>query len=284
MNRRNIGIIYILLAAFFFALMNLFVRLSGDVPTLQKCFFRNVVAMLVAGALLLRSRQRFRPTRTTAVGLLIRSVAGTVGLICNFYAVDHLSISDTSLLNKLSPFFAIIFSALILKERANRVEWAAVVTAFCGALFVIKPSLNMSVIPALIGTLGGLGAGLAYTYVRRLGQQGVPSPVIVFVFSAFSCLVTLPSMLFAFSPMTLAQTLFLLLAGAAAAGGQFSITAAYTRAPAKELSVFDYSQIVFAALLGFVFLGQIPDLWSVIGYCIIIDAAVAKWLYNRRAA
>ena len=284
MNRRNIGIIYILLAAFFFALMNLFVRLSGDVPTLQKCFFRNVVAMLVAGALLLRSRQRFRPTRTTAVGLLIRSVAGTVGLICNFYAVDHLSISDASLLNKLSPFFAIIFSALILKERANRVEWAAVVTAFCGALFVIKPSLNMSVIPALIGTLGGLGAGLAYTYVRRLGQQGVPSPVIVFVFSAFSCLVTLPSMLFAFSPMTLAQTLFLLLAGAAAAGGQFSITAAYTRAPAKELSVFDYSQIVFAALLGFVFLGQIPDLWSVIGYCIIIDAAVAKWLYNRRAA
>ncbi len=284
MNRRNIGIIYILLAAFFFALMNLFVRLSGDVPTLQKCFFRNAVAMLVAGALLLRSRQRFRPTRTTAVGLLIRSVAGTVGLICNFYAVDYLSISDASLLNKLSPFFAIIFSALLLKERANRVEWAAVVTAFCGALFVIKPSLNMSVIPALIGTLGGLGAGLAYTYVRRLGQQGVPSPVIVFVFSAFSCLVTLPSMLFAFSPMTLAQTLFLLLAGAAAAGGQFSITAAYTRAPAKELSVFDYSQIVFAALLGFVFLDQIPDLWSVIGYCIIIGAAVAKWLYNRRAA
>lgn len=284
MNRRNIGIIYILLAAFFFALMNLFVRLSGDLPTLQKCFFRNAVAMLVAGALLLRSRQRFRPTRTTAVGLLIRSVAGTVGLICNFYAVDYLSISDASLLNKLSPFFAIIFSALILKERANRVEWAAVVTAFCGALFVIKPSLNMSVIPALIGTLGGLGAGLAYTYVRRLGQQGVPSPVTVFVFSAFSCLVTLPSMLFAFSPMTLAQTLFLLLAGAAAAGGQFSITAAYTRAPAKELSVFDYSQIVFAALLGFVFLGQIPDLWSVIGYCIIIGAAVAKWLYSRRAA
>ena len=284
MNRRNIGIIYILLAAFFFALMNLFVRLSGDLPTLQKCFFRNAVAMLVAGALLLRSRQRFRPTRTTAVGLLIRSAAGTVGLICNFYAVDYLSISDASLLNKLSPFFAIIFSALILKERANRVEWAAVVTAFCGALFVIKPSLNMSVIPALIGTLGGLGAGLAYTYVRRLGQQGVPSPVIVFVFSAFSCLLTLPSMLFAFSPMTLAQTLFLLLAGAAAAGGQFSITAAYTRAPAKELSVFDYSQIVFAALLGFVFLDQIPDLWSVIGYCIIIGAAVAKWLYNRRAA
>lgn len=142
----------------------------------------------------------------------------------------------------------------------------------------------MSVIPALIGTLGGLGAGLAYTYVRRLGQQGVPSPVIVFVFSAFSCLLTLPSMLFAFSPMTLMQTLFLLLAGAAAAGGQFSITAAYTRAPAKELSVFDYSQIVFAALLGFVFLDQIPDLWSVIGYCIIIGAAIAKWLHNRRAA
>ena len=74
----------------------------------------------------------------------------------------------------------------------------------------------------------------------------------------------------------------LLLAGLSAAGGQFTITAAYTRAPAREVSVFDYTQIVFAAGLGFLFFGQIPDLFSVIGYCIISGVAVWMFLYNLR--
>ena len=73
------------------------------------------------------------------------------------------------MLNKLSPFFAIMFSAVLLRERANRWEWGAVALAFCGALLVAKPSFNIAGVPALIGVLGGLGAGTAYTFVRLLG-------------------------------------------------------------------------------------------------------------------
>lgn len=82
--------------------------------------------------------------------------------------------------------------------------------------------------------------------------------------------------------MSVYQIVMLLLAGAAATGGQLSITKAYTKAPAKEISVFDYSQVIFAALLGFVFLQQIPDYLSVIGYVIIIGSAIFKWNYNLR--
>ena len=80
--------------------------------------------------------------------------------------------------------------------------------------------------------------------------------------------------------MSLYQTLMLLLAGAAATGGQLSITKAYTKAPAKEISVFDYTQVIFAAVLGLIFLGQIPDTLSIIGYIIIIGSAIYKWNYN----
>ena len=72
------------------------------------------------------------------------------------------------------------------------------------------------------------------------------------------------------------QLLFLLGAGVAATGGQLSITAAYTYAPAKEISVYDYTQVIFAAIWGFLFFGQIPDALSVIGYVIIIGAAVYR--------
>ena len=193
-------------------------------------------------------------------------------------------LSDASILNKLSPFFAILFSYFILREKLTLVQGSAVAAAFCGAILVVKPGFAGAdvLIPSLIGVAGGLCAGLAYTLVRVLGQRGERGPFIVLFFSAFSCLVTLPFLIFDFHPMTLGQFGTLLLAGLSAAGGQFTITAAYTRAPAREVSVFDYTQIVFAAGLGFLFFGQIPDLFSVIGYCIISGVAVWMFLYNLR--
>ena len=104
--------------------------------------------------------------------------------------------------------------------------------------------------------------------------------MIVFFFSAFSTLVTLPYIIFDFHPMELWQWAALIMAGVAAMGGQLNITAAYTYAPAKEISVFDYSQIIFAAVLGFFFFGQLPDMYSVLGYVLIIGAAVGRWWYR----
>ena len=140
--------------------------------------------------------------------------------------------------------------------------------------------IHMDFLYAMVGVAGGLGAGIAYTFVRKLGKQGERGPVIVMCFSVFSCIVTLPFIIFDHKPMTIMQIVYLICAGMSAAGGQFSITAAYKQAPAKEISVFDYSQVIFAALLGFVFLDQIPDVYSVIGYVIIIGSALAKWAYN----
>lgn len=276
------GILFIIGAGFFFALMTFFVRLSGDLPTMEKAFFRNAVAAIVAAFLLIRAKEPFYAPKKSWGGLFMRSFCGTVGLICNFYAIDRLNIADANMLNKLSPFFAIIMSTFILKEKANKVEWGAVVLAFTGALLVIKPSFDIQFVYGLIGALGGLGAGIAYTYVRKLGKMGVKGPVIVLCFSLFSCVVTLPFFIIGYKPMDMAQFACLMLAGICAAGGQICITTAYTKAPAKEISVFDYTQILFAALLGILFLDQIPDALSIAGYIVIIGTAIFKWQYNMK--
>ncbi|MDO4616087.1 MAG: DMT family transporter [Lachnospiraceae bacterium] len=268
------GICCIIMAAFFFSLMSLFVRLSGDLPVMEKAFFRNAVAAIVALVMLLRAEEGFRPGKGNLPFLVLRSVFGTAGIVANFYAIDHMAISDANMLNKLSPFFAIIMSYFLLKEKAGRKEWAAVAAAFAGALLVIKPSFSAGAVPSLVGVLGGFSAGVAYTFVRLLGKKGERGPVIVFFFSTFSTLFVLPFMIADFEPMTMQQFFLLLGAGAAAAGGQLSITAAYSKAPAREISVFDYSQILFAALLGFLVLGELPDVYSFIGYIVIIAAAV----------
>ena len=282
MNNRRQGILYIIMAGFFFALMTFFVRLSGDLPIMEKAFFRNAVAAIIAFGTLVKSKEKFAFKKENIPDLFMRSLCGTLGLICNFYAIDKLNIADANILNKLSPFFAILMSYFILKEKAYKVEWLSVIVAFTGALFVVKPSFNMQFIYAMIGVCGGLGAGIAYTFIRKLGKKGERGPIIVLCFSVFSCVVTLPFLIFQFQPMSLLQFVFLILAGVAAAGGQFSITKAYTKAPARDISIFDYTQVLFAALLGFIFLDQIPDILSLIGYVIIIGSAVFKWAYIRK--
>lgn len=277
------GIIYIIISAFCFALMNTFVKLSGDLPSIQKSFFRNFVAMIFAAILLIKSGQGFKFKKGNLGLLLTRSIFGTLGILCNFYAIDHLVLSDASMLNKMSPFFVIIFSLIFLHEKVNRIQAIAVVAAFLGSLLIIKPSFNLTeFLPALLGLLGGIGAGAAYTAVRRLGQKGENGKLVVFFFSCFSCIVTLPFLIFQYHEMSWLQLVYLLCAGLAASGGQFSITAAYYHAPAKEISVYDYSQIIFAALIGFIVFGDIPDIYSIIGYVIICSMAIMMFIYNNR--
>ena len=261
--------------------MNLFVRLSGDIPSMQKCFFRNFVAVFFAMGVLIKNKSSFRWKKGNLKFLLLRSITGSFGIVCNFYAIDHIALADASILNKMSPFFVIIFSFIFLRERLTLLQGSAVLIAFVGTLFILKPSFqNIELFPSAVGLMGGMCAGFAYTMVRILGKREENRSLIVFFFSAFSCIVMLPYLIFDFHPMEWWQLLMLLGAGLSATGGQFSITAAYCHAPAREISVYDYSQIIFATLLGFIFLGEIPDIYSFIGYIVIISMAVLMFLYN----
>ena len=264
--------------------MNTCVRLSGDIPTIQKSFFRNIVALIIAVIVLFREKKGFLPAQKKNWWLLLgRSFFGTAGLLANFYAVDHLMLSDASMLNKMSPFFAVIVSYFVLKEKISPVQALTLLGAFTGALFIIKPTFsNLNLVPSLIGLASGFCAGTAYTLVRKLGQKGERGPIIVFVFSAFSCLVAVPFLILDYHPMTGLQLVYLLLGGVFAAGGQFSVTAAYCSAPARELTVYDYSQVIFSALLGFLLFGDVPDVFSIIGYLLICAMAVVSFLYNNR--
>ena len=286
MSNRTKGTLCILMSALSFAMMNTLVRLAGDVPSMQKAFFRNFVALIFSFIIMKRSHAPFHPPeRAHWKYLLARAGFGTVGLLSNFYAVDHLNLSDASMLNKMSPFFAILCSVVLLSEKLNLVQGASVVAAFIGCLMIIKPNpSNMALVPSLIGLMGGFAAGVAYTFVRLMGKKGVHSSLIVFVFSAVSCLVCLPYVVVVHAPMTLTQLLFLLGAGCCGCSGQFAITSAYKFAPAREISVYDYTQVIFAALMGWVFFTQLPDRWSLLGYIIICGTGVLMFLYQRNTS
>ncbi len=282
MSNKQKGMLCIILSAFFFAMMSLFVKLSGPtIPSIQKSFFRNFVAMIIAGAMLIKNKEGFHIQKKDLGLLILRASFGTIGILANFYAVDHLLLADASILQKMSPIFVLLFSYLILKEKIKPRQLLFIIGSFIGALFVVKPSFqNHSLSASIIALIGAAAAGVAYTLVRLLTNRGVKKTYIVFFFSSFSCLVVVPYLLFNFVPMDSTSLVYLILAGIMAAGGQFAITNAYSYAPANEISIFDYSQIIFSALAGFFVFHQIPDALSIIGYLLIISMAIINFLYN----
>lgn len=189
LNNKTKGVLFILLSAVCFTGMNTFVRLSGDLPTMQKVFFRNAVAMIFAFFAILKAGESFKPKKGSVKFLVIRSVVGLLGVFGNFYALDKIELSNASMLNKMSPFFALIFSAIFIKEKVKPKQAIAIAVAFAGAIFIIKPTFgNENIIASLAGFLGGMCAGGAYTCVRWLGIKGENSKITVLFFSAFPLL------------------------------------------------------------------------------------------------
>lgn len=280
-SNRLKGILFIILSAFGFAVMSAFIKLSGDLPNMQKVFFRNLVAAIIALFLIIKHKGSFTGKKENRKILIYRSIFGTIGVIFNYYAIDNLVLSDANMLNKISPFLVVIFCALILKEKINIKQILAIIVAFIGALFIIKPTFDVRVVPYIVGFLSAVFAALAYTFVRMLGNKE-EYYTIVFFFSTFSLITVLPMFLMVYEPMSNVQFIYLILAGVFASLGQFGITLAYKYAPAKEISIFDYSNIIFSAILSIFLFGVYPDSLSVVGYFIIFVAALYMFLYNKR--
>ncbi len=286
MSNKTKGILLIIAAAFGFAMMNTFVKLSGELPVLQKSFFRNAIAFIFALSILLKRKKKFSLPRANIPWMALRSVCGTVAILCNFYAVDHLILANASILAKLAPFFAVLMSCLLLREKPRFVQVLLVVGAFVGSWFLINPTFDAVAIniPSVVAVVGAFIAGTAYTVVRKLGAMGQDGTTIILCFSAFSCLVSLPFLVFDYHPMSWQQLMFLLLAGLAATLGQFSVTNAYILAPAREISVFDYTQVVFAAIFGFALYGEMPSLANMPGYLLILCMGILAFLSKQPPA
>lgn len=275
-DNKRLGIIYMCIASLSFALMSMFIKLSGDLPTVQKVFFRNFLASVVFVILMIKDKTSLKLDKNELRILFFRALSGTVGILCYFYSIDNMNISDAAALNKLTPFFAIFASVPILRERLRARDLIATVIAFLGSIFIIKPSLSLRLIPALVAMSGGLAAGIAYSFVRKAGKLGVDTKLIITAFSVFSCVFTLPFIFFVYKPMSTLQLAYLILASFMAMSGQFFNTKAYSLARAGEIAVYDYLQVVYLAILSFFIFGEAVDIYSFIGYFIIIATAIFR--------
>ncbi|GMQ56515.1 DMT family transporter [Vallitalea sediminicola] len=281
MDNKPKAVLFMLISAIAFALMQTMVKLAGDIPTFEKVLFRNLVSLFVALSVIYRTKTPMFGKKENQKYLLGRSLLGLGGVVFYFYAINNLIMADAAMLNKLSPFFVTIFACIFLKEKLNKIQIPSLIIVFIGAMLIIKPEFSFEVLPAGAGLLSAICAGAAYTIVRSLKNKENPS-TIVFYFSFVSVIVMIPLTIMNFQMPTGMQWVYLIGTGVFAAMGQYGLTFAYKYAPASEVSIYNYTTIIFAAIMGFLVWGELPDWLSLLGSILIIVTAVVAFIYQNK--
>ncbi len=263
-------------AALVLSLMLVFVKLLGEsgVHLLEILFWRQVVTIPVLGAWFYFSG-RMLLLKTDRLALHGKRAAfGIVGMVLNFGGVLLLPLAEATTFNFTSAIWAVILSAILLREQVGPYRWAAVMLGFAGVIVIAQPGGgNIPLLGALVSLSAAFMIALISIQIRDLGKTENPL-TIVFYFSAFTTPILLLAMPFVAQGHTSYQ--WALLCGLALFGilGQFLLTAALRYGAVASVIVMDYSALIWATLFGYAIFDQLPPAATWIGAPLIIAAGI----------
>ena len=282
-NRYLLGVFFIILSAIGFSTLQMLVKLLPDVSLASKLFFRNIIITMITGFVIKVRGLKFDVEKEDRKLLSLRIVTGTISLAFSFYTLKFITLADSTILQKLSSVIMLVISHYFFDEKFTKYHLMGLITAFFGVVFIIKPVSSSINIGYILAIFSAILTAISYSSIRAIGRRGNLDPMlIVFDFSLISCMVFLPFMLMSIPSITSRHLYLLIAIGIFGSIGQYGITFAYKFASSKEVGVFEYSQVIFSSLLGIVFLNEIPDIYSVIGYLLIVLAGVGIYLYNNK--
>ncbi|MEG0019255.1 MAG: DMT family transporter [Oscillospiraceae bacterium] len=273
------GILLMMASALSFACMQIVVRLTRNIPTMEQIFVRNLFILWVSFFYLRKNKKSLFGEKKYQPWLFARSFFGFLGLITLFYASSNASQGDVTILNKMSPMLVTLFAVIFLKEKLQKIQIPALVLAFVGAAVVIQPIFTSNALPIFAALLSAVSSGIAYTLLGYFKDK-VDGMTVIMHFSTFSALASIPFMLANFVMPTFKEFCLLLLIGVFGSFGQFAITYAYRCGPASEISIYNYSGILFSMVLGYVVLGEPMKSTSLLGGFLVILASVMVYLYG----
>ncbi len=281
-ENRLLGIGLRALAMAFFACLSALVKWTAGhhVPISEIIFFRNAFAFIpVVGYILATNGPGVLRTQRP-VAHFTRAIIGLTGMTLGFTATAMLPLAQVTALNFAAPLFMVGLSALLLKEQVGPHRWAAVAVGFAGVLIMLRPETNQAfswgVVLALVSALCSAGAVIT---IREIGRTET-GPAIVFYFTLAGMiwgLLGLPFGLITGHPWTIPSPwvlVGLIAAGVVGGVGQLLHTAALRLAPVAVIAPFDYTQLLWAGLLGYFIFDATPGPTTVLGAVVVAASGV----------
>lgn len=291
------GILLKLTAMLAFTVMSACVKgLDGAIPVGEVVFCRGFFALIPLCLWFIASSERITVPAAKNIGsLLAGSSAGLGGMFFGFLALAYLPLVNVTVLSYTTPLFTIMLAALLLGEKVRRYRWSAVLTGFIGVFITLSPKLIFDAAsgPAQIDSVAMIGTALALTgalcaafssiAVRHLNSIEKPSRIVL-IYTLTGVVAGLATLGFGWKMPDFHQ--FLLLAGGGLAGGigQITMTLSLRHAQASLLAPFDYTTMIWAIALGYLFMAEVPTGATIIGALTVIAAGLfAMWRENRLA-
>lgn len=273
------AIIFMLVSALSYSIMQFCVKLTPNIPIMEKILIRNLFSMIIAFIVIKKKKLSLFGAKKNQKYLFGRTLGGYLGMNLFFIGTMQVSLSAAAIINKLSPFVVMILAYFFLKEKITKYHIFALLLALFGSWLVIKPEFSSSVMPITILLISAILSGIAFTSLKALGDKENEF-TIVFHYSFISVMLSVPFILFNFVIPDFKSTLILLSVGVFAAVGQIALTYAYKLAPASEVSVYDYSNIIFSSSIGYMFLKEKLDWLELLGIVIIIISSIIVYKQN----
>ncbi|MGP1394575.1 MAG: DMT family transporter [Inquilinaceae bacterium] len=247
--------------------------LSGGYPLVQIMFFNSVFALAAVTAFTLWQGGMWQ-VRTRRVGLHVaRGIISTAGAFGGFFAFSRMPLADVYAIVFAAPLFITALSVPILKESVGWRRWLAVSVGFVGVLIMLRPGLGM----ISLGTLGGLAAALSYAIsvllIRRMGSTEHGAS-FGFWGSLTTVVITAALLPFGFIVPSLADLALFAACGATGGIAFRLVSEAYRRAPAAVIAPFQYSQMLWGVLLGFVIWSDVPPVRVAVGCAVVIASGL----------
>lgn len=284
LNQRLKAIIYMVIASILFTTLNLFGKLSTEISIYMKTFISNIIALIIISIVILKNKISFIGKKRNLKYLLGRGTFGTLAAFALYYTLDHLILADATLFSKLGPFFATIFGYILLKDKLDKKQLIFLLITFSGALLVIKPNMSMAILPAVIGLCGAASAGLAFTMIRKIGNDE-DTFTIIFYNIIISTLASIPFILKENDILLHSSNIvYMILGGLCISFGQLSLTRAYKNAPASSIAMYDYLGLIVSAIYGILIFNEYPDLLSILGYIIIFSVSLINFICARKSS
>jgi len=246
--------------------------ISQNLPSVVVVFFRNLFGLIVIFPLLYRAG--FSSLRTKMPWIhLLRAVVGLVAMTCWFYSLSKIPIANATALSFSTTIFAAISAWLFLGERMRIRRWAAIAVGFVGVLVVLRPDVDGFNQYSLIVLLSALAWGSSVSIVKHLSRSESVTTIVGWMAISLTTLSIWPALYFWQTP-DLEQLIKLLLVGALATGGHLFMTSALQMADTSVVMSVDFSRLIWTAIIGAVFFGELLDSWTFIGACIIFAAGL----------
>lgn len=259
------------ISALLFSVMGICIRYaSHTVDNYTIVFFRNVVGLFLFLPFIFKKGIGFVKTEKLWMHTW-RSIVGLAAMYGFFYAIAHLKLSNAMVFTYSSPIFIPLIAWLFLKEKVTTAMLCAAGLGFIGVFCVAKPDQGLLNWISIVGISSSLLASMAFVTVRALTQTEPPER-IVFYFCLIGSLLSVIPMFWVWRPYHLHELFFLVAAGVLANVSQIFMSHAYRLAPAGQIAPVNYIAIIFAGIWGFLLWKEVPDLYSVIGFGIILLA------------